>query len=203
MSFTLVKAQDKFEGTITFEITYQKIPDQLQGMESMLPTKSIIKLKGSKIRTEVPMSMGGDQVIIFDQETKSGHMLMNILGSKMAITLSKEDIMAEEEKFNKPEITYMDEYKTIAGYKCQKAISKTTDDQGNEFVSEVYFTEKIPNLTQNFEGLKGIALQYVSEQDGVKSTLTASSVIKEVIPANQFLVPDDYEMKTLEELEQN
>jgi len=192
---TNVKAQS-FEGKIEFSVEYTEVPARLEGHEYMLPSETFYYVKGNMLRTEVPMPMGGDQVIIFDNEKNEGVMLVNILGTKKAITMSSEYLKAEEEKLeqNGPSIIYLDEYKTIAGYKCQKA-EITQGEQS----TVVYFTDKIPLVGQNFKGLKGIPLQSTIDQDGVKSTLMAISISNQNVPAALFEIPDDYEKTSIEE----
>ncbi len=56
-----------------------------------------------------------------------------------------------------PNIEYLDETKTIAGYTCKKAIMK---DESGQLSMTAYYTEKINNQAEKkFAGLKGFPLQ--------------------------------------------
>ena len=199
IGITNVQAQS-FEGKIKFSIEYIEVPDMFEAVEGMLPTETLYYVKGNMIRTEVPQLMGSYQVVIFNTEKNEGAMLMDMAGAKQAVTMSSEYLKAQEEKLGQstPEIKYLNEYKTIAGYKCQKAIVTQ-----NEQATIVYFTDKIPNVGQNFKGLKGMALQYSVEKNGLKSTETASTVLFQTVPDSTFEIPDDYEQISIEEFTGN
>ncbi len=203
-----VHAQSNFEGKIKYNITYQGITESQKGYASMLSNSSTTYFKGSKIRVEIPGIIGSSIAIILDRNSLSGYMLMDVLGSKTAEEITHEGMFTEADVLSKLKFTYLDEYKTIAGYKCQKAILKTTDS--SSMVMEVYFTEKMPNLTWYFTpGLKGLALQYTTDAYGMKfatstfrPTVTASAVIEEKIPDTLFEVPEGYEIEPSQKPEQ-
>ncbi len=195
ISANFVNAQD-FEGEIEFAVEYTKVPAMLEGYESMLPEKTHYYVKGSQLRTEVPMPMGGDQIVIFDVKKNEGVMLMNMMGTKNAITMSSEYLEAEAKKLGSadPNITYYKDYKNIAGYRCQKAVIEQSGTN-----SVVYFTDKIPNLGQNYKGLRGMPLQYSTSQNGVESILTATKVEQKPISNSKFEIPEEYDVLTIEE----
>ncbi len=158
----VVLGQDRFEGKIVYSIQYLSLSDNLKGMEFALPSETTIYIKGSKVRTEMDVAYG-KQIIILDKETKTGLMLMDMMGMKIAITMSKEDIEEEEKGMKDIEVTYLNEFKKIAGYKCQKGIINSEDEEGEPTRTEVYITEKIPNVMSNLGNLKGFALEYTVE----------------------------------------
>ena len=198
---TQLRAQAQFSGKITYHITYESLPAELQGMEYMLPDSTFMFISGSKLRTEVPMPMGGEQVILFDADAKSGHILTNMMGAKIAVEITKEQVEAQElEEDYSESFIYLKETKNIAGYRCNKALKISSDAQGQSDTTEVYYTEDIPNVNTNFDGLNGMALMYKMEENGVKSTLKATRVMFKSIPESTFEIPEDYERMTLEEL---
>ena len=67
-------------------------------------------------------------------------------------------------KFNrKAEWEILDEYKTILGFACQKAISRVGDKFDPRYVEEAWFTTDIPVSTgpHSFHGLPGLILELV------------------------------------------
>jgi GLPGLI family protein len=201
LSFISVsQAQGSFEGRIEFEITYSELPPEMQSMEGMLPKSLKLFVNDQRSLTEMSMGMMGTQRIILDMSKTEGHLLMDMMGQKIAVDMSEEMKKAESENQDSEQVEYFDEYKTIAGYKCQKAIVTTKTPEGGTTVSTVYFTKKIPNITQNNRVLKGMALQYSMDTNGVKSIVVAKVVSKETIANSTFEIPQGYEFKTMEEL---
>lgn len=197
---TVSKAQGSFEGRIEFEITYSELPPEMQSMEGMLPKSLKLFVNDQRSLTEMSMGMMGTQRIILDMSKSEGYLLMDMMGQKIAVDMSEEMKKAESENQDSEQVEYFDEYKTIAGYKCQKAIVSTKTPEGGTTVSTVYFTKKIPNITQNNRVLKGMALQYSMDTNGVKSVVIAKVVSKESINDNTFEIPEGFVFKTMEEL---
>ncbi len=187
--------QPSFEGKVTYGLKYTEIPEEIKGYESMLPQNMHMYFKESKLRTETPTIMGGNQVVIFDRAKNEGAILMDMMGDKQAITMSSEYLKSEEKAAEgKTNIKYYDEYKTIAGYRCQKATIEIDD-----LKTTVYFTKQIPNLGENFKGLPGLPMEYTIYQNGVTTILTVTEVTKEYVDDRQFIIPEDYVTMPIEE----
>jgi len=194
ISFSLF-AQDDFEGTITYDMTYSNMPTEMQQFSAMLPKQTIISIKGDKSRIETPMAMG-TQAFLIDQNASEYIMLMDMMGMRKAVTITKED-----SQMSTPEVTYHDEYKTIAGYKCQKATVITLDMDGNKVTSELYFTEEIPNVNKDLNFVKGLPLQYSAKNDAIDIVLVATSVEKKSLSNNLFVIPEGFEPATMDQLQ--
>ena len=194
ISFSLF-AQDDFEGTITYDMTYSNIPTEMQQFSSMLPKQTIIYIKGDKSRIETSMAMG-TQAFLIDQNASEYIMLMDMMGMRKAVKIAKEDA-----QISTPEVTYHEEYKTIAGYKCQKATVITLDMDGNKVTSELYFTEEIPNVNKDLNYVKGLPLQYTAKNSGIDVELVATVVEKKSLSVTLFVIPEGYEMTTMEALQ--
>lgn len=191
-------ATAQFEGKISYEINYEEVPDEIAGYESMLPKEMSMFIKGSKTRVEQSMGMG-EQIVIMDNTTKEGVILMNMMGQKMAIKMDKETIESQEEEENEPQFKYLNETKKIAGYTCKKAEMWFEGEEDDVMV--VYYTEKIQNTANtNVKGLKGFPLEYQVAKQGMVMNMVANNVSKEKINDSKFEVPDGYEEKTMEEL---
>ncbi len=197
--FTTVAAQSKFEGKVVYGIQYEDVPQEMEGYESMLPQEMSIHIKGPKTRLEQSMGMGGQQVVITNTETKVSSLLLDLMGQKIHIKLSKEEVEENEKLKVKPEVKYVNEKKKIAGYKCKKA--ELTYETGETIT--VYYTEKIPSSAHNeYSYLKGYPLEYQSTQSGMMVTLSAKEVKETSIEDSSFEVPEGYDEMSMDEFQQ-
>lgn len=191
-------AQKPFEGKVTFGITYNDLPPEMEQMKAMLPSESILYLKDNMSRTEQSMGMGGNQVVISDNKNQTGTVLIDGMGGKYFIKVSKADIEKSEKENPEPKFTYMSETKKIAGYNCHRAEARF---EGMEDKLAIYYTEEIPaDKSTQFKGLKGFPLEYETASEGFKMTISAKSVSRETVSDALFKVPEGYKETTMEEL---
>jgi GLPGLI family protein len=194
-------AQKSFEGTINYGLSYEDLPAEMAAMEAMLPDEMTIQIKGQQSRMEQSLGMGMSQVTITDMKKGSGVLLMDMMGKKMAMELSKEELekMDKKKKTQKePEFKYVDGTKEIAGYNCKKAIVSV--EGAAEF--EIYYTEELPKgASKTYEGLKGFPLQYTIAQGPMKIKVTAEKVKQEKLDKSLFDIPDGYDKMTFEEFQ--
>ena len=139
-----------FEGKIEYKITYQNVPAEMEGFESMLPQKMLIYFKDSKIRLEQSMGIAGSQIVLTDEETKESDILMDMMGQKINVHISKEEVEEAEKTAVKPQIIYLEDKKEILGYKCKKAKVKNGDDE-----TIVFYTDQLKIKHQDFNDLNG------------------------------------------------
>ena len=194
-------AQKAFEGTITYGIEYEDLPEEMEAMRAMLPTETTIKIKDSKTRTEQSMGMGST-ISIFDGKTNSSITLMDMMGQKIAIPTSSEELEKEESK-NEGEvldIEYFDETKEIAGYTCKKASIKV---KGTDERIIVYYTEEIntQQTRSQYKGLKGFPMTYEINTPEMSMIMTVTSVKKEKISSSEFEIPEGYEEMSMEDFQ--
>lgn len=187
-----------FEGVITFSMIFDDAALDPASKSLLANAEMIIYIKNEKSRMDMDLGMMKNSTIS-DSKKKTAVALMDIMGQKMAMKVGEEEIEKKEEK--EPKITYLDETKEIAGYKCKKAII-TTGESGESIT--VYYTEEIPVTQYNtqIKGIKGYPLEYETNQSGLKVLISAKSVKKEDVSDSKFLVPDDYKEVTKEELQQ-
>lgn len=195
------KAEFKpFEGTIVYDIEYIEVPEEVQGMESMLPQTTSMSISGDLVRVEQEV-MGGTQVVIVDNLKKESHILMNMMGQKIDIFLTKEEIEAAEAEAgtNEMEVKELDGKKSILGYKCKQALlidPETGDSQ------EVYYTKKLEIAHKDFKSLRGFPLEYYTTQESMKIKMTASEIKAKKLDASLFKVPPGYQQMSMDELNQ-
>lgn len=182
-----------FEGKLTFGIDYE-LPEAMEAQRSMLPSEMIIYIAKGHVRIE-QKTMMGDQNVITDTKAKKTVLLMNMMGKKMAITMTDDG----KEKPT-PKIIYSKETKTIAGYECKKATYITKDEAGEDQELEVFYTEEIPSeANDKLPGLKGYPLEYAINAQGMLMTLAAKSVSKEKVSKKLFQIPEGYEEMSMED----
>lgn len=199
LSANTVSAQKDFEGKIQYSIEYSSIPAEMQGMEAMLPKTMTTYIKGSKSRIEQDGGFGGTNVILADSKANSVTMLLNMMGQKMAIIQTEEEIEQAKEQSKDVKVELIDESKTILGYECKKAKISTPD---SEFDFIMFYTEEIPNGSADFSEVPGLPMEYTMEQQGMKMKFLVSSVNKEKVSSKLFEIPSDYPKMTSKEVQE-
>jgi GLPGLI family protein len=199
------KGEKVFKGVINFEISF---PDNKFDAATLaqLPKLMIMTVGEAQSKTVLDAGMFS-QSTITDANTKTSVTLMDIMGQKMLIKKTKEEIEKEIEKNPSPKIVLSDETKEIAGYTCKKAEITTMDpDQGDkEITFTVYYSEELGNEKLNFEGLfrglNGLPLEYNIDANSMKMKFTATSVKKQKVTDKDFEIPEGYKEVTKEELQ--
>lgn len=193
-------SQKKFsEGTIVFDMDIQSDAEDM--MSSMMPKEMVIRIKGTKSRTELEMGMMGSTIVLTDNKDNSTVTLMDIMGRKFAMKIDEKT--AEEQRNKLPQYTIQEttETKDIAGYKCKKA---TLTDKNTKEVVTLYYTEQIPyignNMNNQFKGIKGFPMEYATNMNGVSMKIKVRSVTGENISDDLFTVSKEYKYVTQQEL---
>lgn len=201
MSFAQLK-----EGHISYDIEVSS-DDEDMAMAVMMFNGSSMDLYFSddKARTEMDMGAMMSMSTLIDNATGEVLILMGgMLGDKAVLTTSEEMKVNEEEEDTGYKVKLTKEKKTIAGYKCKKAI--VTDSEGNEM--EYWYTEDIKTISTDKKSaisqLPGLALEYSTNQQGMQMLFTVTkvetSLDKETISTKFSMeIPEGYEEMTYEE----
>jgi GLPGLI family protein len=171
-----VNAQKRItEGTISYDIVVNtgnsnpSIADMFNG------ATSIVYLKGYQTRFERVSSLGVESTIV-DGKTGNVNVLKEYGEQKYMITMTPANWKDANKKFEGIVFKYEDEYKTIADYKCQKAIGTMKDGT----TITVYFTKDLVANNREFEyaykSLPGLAMEYETTIGSLKVTYTVSKV---------------------------
>ena len=198
-------AGDKdFQGIIIYNISYENSDIDPQ-MMAMMPKTMKMKIKGDKSRTEISMGMGSTSVI-FNGTAKEGFTLMDMMGQKLAFTMTSDDIEKELSEGPDMEIDVTGETKEIAGIVCKKVIVKIHEEGEKEMKYIVFFTEELGSGMLNynnpmFKDIDGVMLEYSMNENNMSMTFTAISVDKKKISDDEFDMPDDYKVMTKSEFE--
>ncbi len=190
----------KFEGKVTLEMEYSDLPPELEQYESMLPKEMTQLIKGEKLRIE-QSTMMGTNITVMDTKNKTGFLLMDMMGQKKAIKMDAETFETDDKEV-KTEVKTVKGSKTIAGYKCKKAL--VTGEDGTEI--EIWYTEDLPNISQpgNAQSkVPGYPMQYTMNQNGMGITMTVSKIEKQKIADSKFEIPEGYDVTTMEEFKES
>lgn len=195
--------QNAFEGVVTFKIEYENFPEGLLAVKDKFPTKMVTKIKGKKTRTEQQSTLG-NTITINDDTKSTSTSLINMLGKKVAITLTKEEMDKERAKLGNdapPQIDYIDADKMIAGQSCHKANITLEDDK----TATIYYTKEIQSNTVSapFVDLNGFPMKYKITTQGVSMAITAISVSKEKVADTEFDIPEDYTIMKAEDFQKS
>lgn len=187
------------EATISYDIVINTNNSTPQAADLLDGAVSVIYLKGPSSRAEMISSLGTQSTII---DGKNGNItiLKDYGEQKYMIRMTPENWKASNRKYDGITFTYENEYKTIAGYNCQKAVGKLSD--GSIFT--VYFTKDLLPSNTDFQylnkNLPGLAMQYEATLGKQKVTYTVSTINFNPVPAAKFDLPKSgYRVMTYEE----
>src|SRR5436190_21968591 len=182
-------AQKKFsEGSIVYNVvvnTNDPNPKLADGFDGATNT---IYIKGKLSRSEL-VSVFGTQSTIIDGRTGKVSVLKEYGDKKYIINMTPADWIGANQKYDSVTFSYENEFKTIAGYNCQKAVGKLKN--GETFT--VYFTKELIPENQDFQYsnryLPGLALEYESNLGKNKVIFSASKISFDPVPAAKFDLP--------------
>jgi len=187
---------DTFEGVVTYTISVDN--EQAASMMQNASIKTYIK--GDKTKTVSDMGVYKNTTIADRSKSDDPIILIDAMGNKYQ--LKSDPTKKKDDK--DPVIKYTDDTKKIAGYNCHKAEITVTDDQGQSYTTNIYYTEDIvtpPAKSGQFKGLKGFPLEFSIKQQGMNMVLSATNVTKQSVSDDTFTVPSGYKLMTREEMQ--
>jgi GLPGLI family protein len=193
------KKAKPFEGVVTYTLSTEG--RELDAQEkAQMPTEMKIFYKGNKTRMEQLTAMG-NFVTISDGDDKTNMVLLDLMGQKIVLKSTKEDLEKTLKEAPETKINVTTETKTIAGYNCKKA-----EVIQGEKTNYVYFTDEIkvadPNWNTQYKDIKGIMMEYSqpTQDEQLTLKLTVKEVKKQKIKPDMFTVPEGYTEMKPEEL---
>ncbi len=197
---TQLMAQRKLtEATITYDIVINTSNEKPQAADLLDGATSVIYLKGNSSRSEMISSLGSQATII---EGKTGNVviLKEYGEQRYMIRMTPDNWKQSNKKYEGVKFTYLNEYKTIVGYNCQKAIGKLTDSTS----FTVYFTRDLVPVNKDFQylnkNLPGLAIQYEATMGKMIVTYTVSNINFNPVPQAKLDMPKSgYRVMTYEE----
>ncbi len=189
LTSTVSSAQKKLtEATISYDVVISTGNASPKAADMMDGAINVVYIKGNSSRTDMISSLGVQSTII-DGKTGGATILKEYGDQKFMIILTAADWKNDNKKYDGVTYSIENEFKTIAGYNCQKAIGKLSD--GTTFV--VYFTKELVPVNDEFQyiskGLPGLALQYEASKGEATVTYTASQISFAVVPLAKFDLP--------------
>lgn len=207
LSFSFTTQNKLNEGVVDFNITFSDLTPEMKQAEAMLPKTMTMYFKGQNFRGEMPSAMG-NTITMYNAEKKEYYVLMDMMGQKMAIKQTEEEMKQEQKKesIKNLKVTLSKETKVIAGYTCNKAII-TFDVEGKSEKLECFYTPLLPvssnnNSAPGFDQIKGFMMEYGMNMGGIKMKITAQKVREQKVSSSLFTIPEGYTIKTKEELQQ-
>lgn len=190
------------EGTVTYSVSVDGIPPEQASM--MKGMELSMSFKDKKSRAEFSSAMMSTITVSDDDGSLT---LMDGMGQKSFIKMTKADIEKETKKNAEPKITYSEDKKTIAGYECKKAVVEVKDQKGETQKLNVWYCEKLPytsggRMAGQFKGLKGAPLEFDSNQGPMKMKMTATKVSTSPVADSQFkLSTEGYTEMKMEDMQ--
>ncbi|MCX6281196.1 MAG: hypothetical protein NTU51_04480 [Bacteroidetes bacterium] len=192
----------KFEGVISYSIT---IPNSTMPAEqiAMFPKAMTLLVKGSNTRNESTSAMG-TMVEITNYDKKFTVSLMDIMGKKLAIRKTMDEISKDLGKEPKPTIELKNDIKDIAGYKCKKAIV-TVEKNGKKIAFEIWYTNELGGKETNFgnpvyQDIDGMLMEFTFQEQSLSMQYLVTKVEKKALTDSIFEIPSDYKLTTEAEL---
>lgn len=187
------------EATISYDIVINTSTAKPQGADLLDGATSVIYLKGNSSRSEMVSSLG-TQATIVDGKTGNVAILKEYGDQKYMIKLTPDNWKQSNKKYEDVVFTFQNEYKTIAGYNCQKATGTLTD----QTTFTVYFTRDLLPVNKDFQylnkNLPGLAMQYEATMGKMLVTYTVSSINFNPVPQAKLDMPKSgYRVMTYEE----
>ena len=195
-----IMAQRKLtEATISYDIVINTSNATPQAADMLDGATSVIYLKGNSSRSEMLSSLG-TQATIIEGKTGDVTILKDYGEQKYMIKMTPANWKESNKKYEGVTFSYVDEYKTIAGYNCQKAIGKLPDNT----TFTVYFTKDLEPVNKDFQylnkNLQGLAMQYEASIGKLMVTYTVSGINFNPVPQSKFDLPKSgYRVMTYEE----
>lgn len=176
------------EGSITYDISINSSDSNSRIAEMFDGAVSVVYIKGFLSKSEMISSLGV-QSTITNSKTGNVNILKEYGEQKYMILLTLENWRDANKKFEDIKFIYEEDFKTIKGYKCQKAVGLLSD--GTTFT--VYFTKELMPENYNFQyankTLPGLALEYESTLGKIKVTYKASNISFNPVPVSKFDIP--------------
>lgn len=200
LTVTEINAQRRLtEATISYDIVINTSDKEPKAVDLLDGATSVIYLKGNSSRSEMISSLGVQSTII-DGKTGQVTVLKDYGDQKYMIKMTPDNWKASNKKYEGVSFTYTEEYKTIAGYKCQKAIGKMADSSS----FTVYFTKDLVPVNKDFQyinkNLPGLAMQYEASLGNMIVTYTAATINFNPVQQAKFDLPKSgYRVMTYEE----
>lgn len=205
-------AQKVSEGYVEYAVTYPVVPEGADVKAMMMPESMKLYFKNDLTRADMPTDFISTKTIT-NSKLQTVLILMDVHDRKMALPVMDSQINSELD--DGPQLKRVEatgKKKNIAGYRCTEAwlhfetfIWDIDTSYYRKDSTKVFYTKNIgnPGINWNtkFKGLDGFLMEYELPQNDIIMRFTAQKVRRQSISNNNFLVPEGYEIKNQEEVE--
>lgn len=191
------------EGEIIYDLTYPQFGDD-NLIASMFPSSMSFKFKDNMTRSDLKTRMAVfSTTFITDKDSRTLTHLVRIANKKSGLVLDSAEIMNDYAK--KPEgmtITKTDSTKEIAGYKCKHALVSFEGKPDKSY--DLYYTEDIaiadPNWCSPYQEIPGVLMEARVKKFNIEMKIMASAVAPGEFDSSEFVIADEFEPITQEEM---
>lgn len=220
LSVGSIYAQNKFRGVITYSVTstgenFFKVPEQYATAEvnvydQKVCTSSVIFTNSPMVNSVIvdgrKQYMAWDLTMLMMFLSQNDVELSYTGSSKVLSTIEFTQQNIDSLTIPVTEgyyIEYVDETKTIQGFTAKKAILHSFNDEGEDHPTTMWYSDEMgPEVNFLFNGLKGVALEYVMNLgDGQQLTITATEIKKGKVKEVDMLLPAGYDAISKEAFE--
>jgi len=189
LSAGIIAAQKRVtELTLVYDAAVSTGDNQPKLADAFDGATTTVYIKGTLSRSEMNSALASF-TSIYDAKTGNAVVLQEISGQKLLIRMTAENWKDKNKRYEGIRFANTSESKTIAGYKCTKAIATLKD--GSSFI--VYYTKEIipENSDYNvlFKNFEGLPLEYELTQGSLKIRYTVSRINLNPVPTSKFDIP--------------
>ena len=191
------------QGEIVYDLSYPQFGDD-NLIASMFPSSMSFKFKDNMTRSDLKTRMAVfSTTFVTDKDNRTLTHLVKIASKKSGLVLDSAEIMEGYAK--KPEgmkVTLTDSTKEIAGFTCKHAMVTFEDKPDKSF--DLYYTEEIaindPNWCSPYQEIPGVLMQARVKKFNIEMQITASEVVPGEYDSAEFVIANDFEPITSEEM---
>jgi len=192
------------EGELDYSIIY---PKQLNGQSSttFLPDEMISYFKGDDVMMNIKGGFGLYHLkYISRAHGDTCFTLFKLFDKKMYFPMTRKQTLFFFKELGKPVIKlYEDSLKTIAGFKCKKAVISFPGSRLRSI--NAYYTQEIgrelPNANTPFEKIPGVLMEFNFFYKTLNFKVVAQKFTPVSISDSEFNVPAGYQETTQKEIE--
>lgn len=159
---------------------------------------SVVYLRTGLSRVDMTSTLG-KETTIYDSKVGTGAILKEYSGQKLMVTLTKDNWVLKNARFDGVVFETTAETKQVAGYNCKKATAKLKEGSVT-----VYYAPDISLSNKDalplFKTLAGLPVQYELQNGGMTFIYTLTKIDFNPVPAAKFDYPKSgYRVMTYDE----
>jgi GLPGLI family protein len=174
--------------TLVYDITVESKGDKPEMAQMFNGATTTVYIKDNNHRTEDITALG-QSATIYNGKTGGAVVLKEYGNQKLLIRMTAADWKNSNNQYDGIKFETAAETKTIAGYKCIKAVGTMKD--GSSFF--VYYTKDIipenKEYNAQFAALDGLVMEYSFTRNKMTVVRTVSQIRETIIPPSKFEIP--------------